>query len=83
MGVKNRKAIITTIEQKLNARLITLVWGDRQHLETKMAPDILPLISDLLTGIGSAEKIALFLYTRGGDSIVGWSLVNLGSIAKS
>ncbi len=77
MSVQDRKSIIATIEKKLGARLIALVWGDRQHLETKMAPDILPLISDLLTCIGSTENIAIFLYTRGGDSIVGWSLVNL------
>jgi len=77
MGIKDRKSIIAAIEKKLDARLIALVWGDRQHLETKMAPDILPLISDLLTCIGSTKNIAIFLYTRGGDSIVGWSLVNL------
>ncbi len=77
MSVEERKSIIAAIEKKLDARLMTLVWGDRQHLETKMAPDVLPLISDLLTRIGSADQMAIFLYTRGGESIVGWSLVNL------
>jgi hypothetical protein len=77
MSVKERKSIIVALEQRLGARLLAVVLGDRQHLETIMAPDILPLVSDLLTRIGSAEKLAIFLYTRGGDSIVGWSLVNL------
>jgi hypothetical protein len=77
MSIKERKSLIAAIEKKLDVRLITLVWGDRQHLETIMAPDVVPLFSDLLTCIGSTEKIAIFLYTRGGDSIVGWSLVNL------
>ena len=77
MSIEERKSIVAALEQRLNARLLVVVLGDRQHLETKMAPDILPLVSDLLTRIGPAEKLAIFLYTRGGDSIVGWSLVNL------
>jgi uncharacterized protein (DUF2164 family) len=77
MGVEERKKIISALEKKLDARILSIILGDRQHLETKAAPDILPLVSDLLTRIGSARQFAIFLYTRGGDSIVGWSLVNL------
>jgi len=69
MSVKERKSIIAAIEKKLDARLVTLVWGDRQHLETRMAPDVLPLISDLLTRIGFADQMAMFLYTRGGSPL--------------
>lgn len=77
MAVEERKSIITALEKKLGARLLTIITGDRQHLETKIAPDILPLVSDLLTRIGTTKQLAIFLYTLGGDSIVGWSLVNL------
>jgi len=77
MPVEERKSIITAIEKKLGARLLTIITGDRQHLETHIAPDILPLVSDLLTRMGTTKQLAIFLYTLGGDSIVGWSLVNL------
>jgi len=77
MAVEERKAIITTLEKELDARLLIIITGDRQHLETKIAPDILPLVSDLLTRMGTTKQLAIFLYTLGGDSIVGWSLVNL------
>jgi hypothetical protein len=77
MAVEERKSIITALEKKLSARLLTIITGDRQHLETRIAPDILPLVSDLLTRIGTTKQLAMFVYTAGGDSIVGWSLVNL------
>jgi len=77
MGIAERRNIINALEKKIEARILSVIWGDRQHLETKIAPDILPLVSDLLTRIGSTKQLAIFLYTRGGDSIVGWSLVNL------
>jgi hypothetical protein len=77
MAVKERKAIVAALQKELDARLLTIVTGDRQHLETKIAPDILPLISDLLTRMGTTKQLAILLYTLGGDSIVGWSIVNL------
>lgn len=77
MGVEERKNIITALQKKLDAKILSIVLGDRQHMETIVAPDLLPLVSDLLTKIGPNKQLAIFLYTRGGDSIVGWSLVNL------
>lgn len=77
MGIIERKDLIIKLEEKLNARVLTLVTGDRQGMETKIAPDILPLISEHLSHIGATETIALFIYTPGGDTIAGWGLVNL------
>lgn len=77
MGVKERKKLFSALEQDLNARVLAVVTGDRQGLETRIAPDILPLVLDHLSRIGSTETLALFLYTPGGDSITGWGLVNL------
>ena len=77
MAVEERKELIANLEEKLSARVLTLVTGDRQGMETRIAPDILPLISEHLSRIGSVENIALFIYTPGGDSIAGWGLVNL------
>lgn len=77
MGVEERKRLITALEGELRARVLVLVTGDRQHMETRIAPDILPLVSEHLSRIGFSERLALFLYTPGGDSIAGWGLVSL------
>jgi len=77
LAVRERKKLIKKLEETLGARVLTVVTGDRQGMETRIAPDILPLISEHLTNIGATNELALFLYTPGGDSIAGWGLVNL------
>lgn len=77
MGLDKRKKLFSALEKDLNARILAVVTGDRQGMETRIAPDILPLISEHLSHIGPTETLALFLYTPGGDSIGGWGLVNL------
>ncbi len=77
MGVKERKELIARLEENLSARVLTLVTGDRRGMETRIAPDLLPLISEHLSRIGSTENLVLFIYTPGGDTIAGWGLVNL------
>jgi hypothetical protein len=46
-------------------------------METQIAPDVLEYFSEQLDKIGKVEKISLFLYTRGGDTMAAYSLVNL------
>lgn len=77
MAIQERKELIARLEEKVNARLLVLITGDRQGMETRVAPDVLPLVPEHLARIGSTENLALFLYTPGGDSIAGWGLVNL------
>lgn len=77
MAVEERKTLIKDLEHRLNARVLTVVTGDRLGMETRIAPDILPLVSEHLAKIRTTEQIALFIYTPGGDSIAGWGLVNL------
>ena len=77
MSVARRKELLRELEQELDARVITLVTGDRQGMETRIAPDILALVAAHLTTRPDGDKIALFLYTPGGDMIVGWGVVNL------
>lgn len=77
MAIQERKQLIARLENELDTRVLTLITGDRQGMETRIAPDVLPLISEHLSRIGTTENLALFLYTPGGDSIAGWGLVNL------
>jgi len=77
LSLETRKEIIKKLEKAINAKILTLITGDRMGMETRIAPDLLPLISEHISHIGSKDEIALFIYTPGGDTIVGWSLVNL------
>lgn len=77
MAAKERKGLIEKLENDLKVRVLTIITGDRQGMETKIAPDILPLVSEHLSNIKPTEDLALFLYTPGGDTIVGWGLVSL------
>jgi len=77
MLVSERKGLIKRIEKALGARVLTVVTGDRQGMATRIAPDILPLVAEHLSRIGPTERLALFLYTPGGDTIAGWGLINL------
>jgi hypothetical protein len=73
---KERLPLYKALEKKRNSRLITYITGDRQGMETQMAPDVLDRFVDHLDLI-KTNKITLFLHSRGGDTGVGWSIANL------
>jgi len=77
MSFAARKEIYRQIEEKLACRIITYVTGDRQNAQSQLSGDALPFFVKLLDEIGVTEHIALFLYTRGGDIMAAWSIVNL------
>ena len=77
-NIEKRKELIESLERELNARIVTFVTGDRAGLETRIAGDSLPLLSSLLSRLEEIqERVALFLYTPGGDTIAAWGMVNL------
>jgi len=65
------------LEANRESKLIVYFTGDRQGMETQIAPDILEYFSEQLDKIGKVNKISLMLYTRGGDTMAAYSLVNL------
>jgi hypothetical protein len=72
-----RKKLYRQIESLRGSKLIVYVTGDRRGLETMIGNDTLVLFTDHLDAIGDVKKISLYLYTRGGDTLTAWSLVNL------
>ena len=46
-------------------------------MEAQIAPDVLEYFSEQLDKIGKTNKISLMLYTRDGDTMAAYSLVNL------
>lgn len=65
------------IEELLKSKLLIYITSDRRNLETKIASDILIYFTNHLDIIGGVPKISLYLYTRGGETLSAWSLVNL------
>lgn len=73
----DRLDLYKELEKQRNSKLLVYVTGTRQGLETQIANDILPMFSEHLDSIGDSDKISLYLYTNGGNTLAAWSLVNL------
>lgn len=65
------------LEEMFDTKILTYVTGDRAGWETQIGADVLDYFLHHLDTMGSPKKISLFLYTRGGDTLAGWSIVNL------
>ncbi|MFP3295944.1 MAG: hypothetical protein RXN81_07465, partial [Caldisphaera sp.] len=72
-----RKELIKQIQDKRNSKVIVYVTGDRQPIMAMIAEDAVRPLYDHLLSIGKAEKIDLFLYSRGGDVSVPWRIVSM------
>jgi hypothetical protein len=73
----NRIPFLTKLEELRKSQVIVYVTSDRQNAETNIGADILPFFANQLDEIGDVEKISLFIYSNGGSTLAGWSLVNL------
>jgi len=71
-----RKQLLRDIELERKSRLLVYITGDRAGLETRIGLDTLTLIFQHLRALGDQEKIDLFIYSPGGITIAGYSLVN-------
>ena len=70
--------LIKNIGYKRGSRVITYVTSDRPGpVGARVAMDIIPIMSEQLRQIGKVDKIDLFLYTAGGDTMVPWRLVSM------
>lgn len=65
------------LEENRKSKLLVYFTGDRGGMETQISTDVLEYFSEQLDKIGKVEKISLMLYTRGGDTMAAYSLVNL------
>lgn len=73
----SKKDLIQQLEVEQGSRLITYITGDRQPFATKIAGDVVPLLSKHLEKIGKAKKISLLLYASGGDMLAPIRIVKL------
>ena len=73
----DRVYLYKKIEEERNSKLLVYITSTRGGLETQIANDILPKFTEHLDKLGDTEKITLYLYTNGGNTLAAWSLVNL------
>lgn len=72
-----RKAIYKSIEIERKSRVLCYVTGDRKNLETQVSTEIVKLFVSHLDALFPAKKISLVLYTKGGNTLAAWSLINM------
>jgi hypothetical protein len=71
-----RSAILHEIGAELQAGVLAYVTGDRENLETEVSADVLRRVPRHLEEIGKQDRLALVLYTLGGDTNTPWPFVN-------
>lgn len=74
----DRIALYQELEKARGSKVLAYVTGDRPGLETHIHPEVVDFLTDHLDSFGlPIPKISLYLYSRGGVTLAGWSIVNL------
>src|SRR4051812_7124603 len=74
----DRTDLIKQLEENRKSRVITYLTSDRSGpVNARVALDIIPIMSQQLRRIGHTNRIDLFLYSAGGDTMVPWRLVSM------
>lgn len=82
MARQRRVELIKSISAMRGSAVICYITGDRENINTRIAPDVTEVFYRHLELIrandrGADNQIDLFLYTRGGDVLTPWRLVHL------
>lgn len=75
--MSRRQDLISGLEKLRDSRVLVFFTGDRRGLETKIHSEVLDFFTHHLDAIGDIQKLSLFLYTRGGDTLAAWSIANI------
>jgi hypothetical protein len=80
----SRKTLYAELEKERQSKVLAIVTGDRRQLETKISSEVLDFLTGHLDSTTEhlktaykCKKISLVLYTRGGETLSAWSIVNL------
>jgi pimeloyl-ACP methyl ester carboxylesterase len=76
MAFQARSAILQEIGTKLESGVLAYVTGDREDLQTEVSADVLRRLPRHLDAVGKQHRLALVLYTLGGDTNTPWPFVN-------
>lgn len=72
-----RKALYRRLEEMRGARVLAYVTSDRHNMASQIGSDVIGLFAEHLDAIRGNDRVSLYLYTRGGDTLATWNLVNL------
>lgn len=75
--LKDRIDNYKKLEELRKSKLLIYCTSDRQNAETNISADVLAPFANHLDTIGDVPKISLLIYSNGGSTLAGWSLVNL------
>jgi len=65
------------LEQLRKSKVLVYVTGDRRNMETQIHQEVTLFLPDHLDTFSTTEKISLLLYSRGGETLAGWTIVNM------
>lgn len=77
MEREQRLDLIRQIESLRDSTLICYIAGDRENVSTRIAPDAIRVMYRHLELLDKNPRLELFLYTRGGDVLTPWRMINL------
>src|SRR5437660_1638922 len=73
----DRIELYSQIEQERNSKLLVYITGDKPGMETQISQEVHDLFLNHIDRFNLPNKITLYLYTRGGDTMAAWGLINL------
>ena len=79
MAREERLKLLRRIARKRGSKVIAFVTSDRPNLYAQIQGDVISVLHNHITDVhkGSDQKLDLFIYSRGGNSDVPWSLVSM------
>ena len=77
MSRHKRMELIKKIEEIRGSSLLCYITGDRENVNTRIAPDVTQVFFRHLEMFNDCSTIDLLIYTRGGDVLTPWRLVQL------
>lgn len=73
----DRRTLYQELEAARGSKLLVYVTGDRPGMEAQIAADVSESLLEHLDTFDLPKKISLYLYSRGGDTLAAWGIVNL------
>jgi len=77
MSYGERSKLYKKIEDFTDSKVVAYITGDRKGMETQIGADVLDHFVEHLDRIGMVKRISLILCSQGGNTLAGWSLVQL------
>jgi hypothetical protein len=77
MAQPERAELIRRIEGARGARLLCFLTSDRQNASQLIQKDVMPLFYEHLRQMGGTERIDVFIYTLGGDTLAAFGIGRL------